>query len=100
MFWSKRQRTATPADLPSDRSALIDRVRQGVLESLRKILATRGTGGWLDNSIVELSNGQQMPMADYISGFAERVQECDMTDDDCVKIRQALSGLNEQFAAA
>ena len=41
-----------------------------------------------------------MPMADYISGFAERVQECDMTDDDCVKIWQALSGLNEQFAAA
>ncbi len=100
MFWSKRQRTATPTDQPSSRSALIDRVRNGVLESLRKILATRGTGGWLDSSTVELSNGQQMPMADYISGFAQHVQECDMTDDDCVKIREALSGLNEQFASA
>jgi hypothetical protein len=100
MFWSNRKRAAAPTHLPSDRSALIDRVRNGVLESLRKILATRGSGGWLDSSTVELSNGRQMSMADYISGFAKHVQECDMTDDDCVRIREALCGLNEQFASA
>ena len=86
--------------VPYDRSGLIDHVRHGVLNSLREILATRGTGGWLDNSIAELSDGQKMPMADYISRFAEHVQECDMTPDDCVTIRETLSGLNEQFASA